>query len=52
MISTIVLIVGVAVASYEAVVRAFPEIDVKYSIIHKILNLLQIVSAALNNKTK
>jgi hypothetical protein len=52
MISTIVLIVGVVAASYEAVVRAFPEIDVKYSIIHKILNLLQIVSGALNNTKK
>jgi hypothetical protein len=51
MISTVVLIVGVVAASYEAVVRAFPQIDVKYSIIHKILNLLQVLSGALNNKT-
>jgi hypothetical protein len=52
MISTITLILGVAAATYEAVVRAFPQVDVKYSFIHKIINLLQIVSDALNNKTK
>jgi hypothetical protein len=52
MFSTIALIVGVVAASYEAVVRAFPQINIKYSIIQKIINLLQIVSGALNNKSK
>lgn len=52
MISTVALIIGVVAATYEATVRAFPQIDVKYSFIHKIINLLQIVSGALNNKTK
>lgn len=47
---TVVIIIGVVAASYEAVVRAFPQIDIKYSIIHKIINLLQIISNALNNK--
>jgi|WetSurMetagenome_2_1015567.scaffolds.fasta_scaffold1447890_1 hypothetical protein len=50
MITTITLILGIAVTTYEAVVRVFPNVDIKFSIIHKILNLLQIVSGALNNK--
>lgn len=52
MITTISLILGIVAATYEAVVRVFPQVDVKYSIIQKILNLLQIVSGALNNKQK
>jgi hypothetical protein len=51
MISTVVLVVGIVAASYEAVVRAFPQIDIKYSIIRKILNVLQVLSGAMNNKT-
>ncbi len=50
MIATISLVIGIAAATYEAVVRAFPQVDIKYSIIHKILNLLQTLSGALNNK--
>lgn len=49
---TIIAVVGIVTATYEAVVRAFPSIDVKYSIIHKIINLLSIISGAVNNTSK
>jgi hypothetical protein len=50
MIATIGLIVGVALTTYEGIVRIFPQIDVKFSIIHKILTWLQVLSGTLNNK--
>ena len=49
---TIVLIVGIVATTYESIVRSFPNIDVKYSIIHKIINLLQVISGAINNTSK
>jgi hypothetical protein len=52
MLVTIATVVTVATGIYEVIVRAFPTIPIKYSIIQKILNLLSILSNALNNKSK
>lgn len=49
MLTTISLIIGVALSTYEGVVRIFPQIDIKFSIIHKILTWLQLISTTLNN---
>ena len=52
MLSTIGIVVTIATGIYEVVVRAFPTIPVKYSIIQKILNLLNVLSQTLNNSSK
>jgi hypothetical protein len=49
MITTVTLVLGVIATTYEAVVRAFPSIDIKFSIIHKILSWLQVISTSLNS---
>lgn len=49
MITTISLIIGIALTTYEGVVRVFPQIDIKFSIIHKILTWLQVISTSLNS---
>jgi hypothetical protein len=52
MLNSIPLVLGILLMTYESVVRAFPSIDLKYSIIRKILSLLQIISNAINNTKK
>lgn len=52
MLGTVSLIVAIAAGCYEVVVRLVPTIPVKYSWIQKILNVLQIISGALNNTKK
>jgi hypothetical protein len=51
MIATASLVVAVMAGCYEVVVRLVPSIPIKYSWIQKILNLLQLISGAVNNTT-
>jgi hypothetical protein len=52
MIATASIIVAIAAGCYEVVVRLVPSIPIKYSWIQKILNVLQLLSGAVNNQSK